>query len=185
MIEAIKANIENRIQKTIGAFQVELGKLRTGRAHPSLIESVRVTQYGSELLLNRLASISVVDAKTLLVTPWDKAASQAIIKAILSAELGLNPTVEGSAIRIPLPPLTVERRHILVKLIKKEAENARISVRNHRREANTQLKELLKKKRLNEDEEKRAQERVQKITDQSIGEIDKIAASKEKELLEV
>lgn len=185
MLNAINTTAESRMKKTIEAFHNELAKLRTGRAHPSLLDHVRVHQYGSEMPLNQVANITVGDARTLLVTPYDKSSVQAIEKAIMTADLGLNPATSGNVIRVPLPPLTEERRREMAKLVKAEAENARVSIRNTRRDANNQLKDMLKKKEINEDDERRAQEAIQKLTDKHITEIDSITATKEKELMEI
>lgn len=185
MIQPIKANAESRMNKTIEALHNELAKLRTGRAHPSLLDHVRVMSYGNEVPLNQIASITASDARTLTVTPWDKSMVQPIEKAIMTADLGLNPATSGTVIRVPLPALTEERRRDMTKLVKNEAENARVSIRNTRRDANTQLKDLLKQKTISEDDDRRAQDEIQKITDKFIMEIDKIAAVKEKELMEI
>lgn len=185
MTATIQTATESRMKKTIEALHNELAKLRTGRAHPSLLDHVRVVSYGNEVPLNQIASITASDARTLTVTPWDKAMVQPIEKAIMTADLGLNPATSGVVIRVPLPPLTEERRKDMAKLVKNEAENARVSVRNARRDANTQLKDILKKKEISEDDERRAQDVIQKLTDKFIAEIDKIAANKEKELMEI
>lgn len=185
MIEGIKTSSETRMKKTIEAFQTELTKLRTGRAHPSLLDHVRVAYYGNDVPISQVASITVGDSRTLLVTPWEKPLTQPIEKAIMAADLGLNPATAGNVIRVPLPPLTEERRREMTKLVKTEAENARVAIRNSRRDANNALKELVKKKEISEDEEKRAQEVIQKITDKFIAEVEKICQTKEKELMEV
>lgn len=185
MSDAIKTATENRMKKAIEGLHNELAKLRTGRAHPSLLDHVRVAYYGNEVPLSQAASITVGDARTLMVTPWEKTLVQAIEKAILSADLGLNPATSGNVIRVPLPPLTEERRKEMAKLVKNEAENARISIRNSRRDANNQIKEQLKNKQISEDDERRAQDIIQKLTDKYVTEIDHIAAAKEKELMEV
>jgi len=185
MSEQIKTAAESRMKNSIEALHTELAKLRTGRAHPSLLDQVRVSSYGNEVPLNQVASVTVGDSRTLLVTPWEKSATPAIEKAILTADLGLNPATSGNVIRVPLPALTEERRKEMVRLVKNEAEEARVSVRNARRDANNQIKDLLKKKEISEDEERRVQDAVQKITDKYIAEIEKIIQVKEKELLEV
>lgn len=184
-MEAIKTASESRMKKTIEALQNELAKLRTGRAHPSLLEHIRVTHYGNEVPLNQVASVTIGDSRTLVVSPWEKTMVQAIEKAIMTADLGLNPATAGTVIRVPLPPLTEERRKEMVKLVKNEAENARVAIRNARRDANNQLKDLLKKKEISEDDERRSQENIQKLTDKYIAEIDKLGQVKEKELMEV
>lgn len=185
MIDIAKSAAEERMKKTIEALHTELAKLRTGRAHPSLLDQVRVSYYGNDVPLNQVASVTVGDARMLLVTPWEKTVTQAIEKAIMSADLGLNPATSGNVIRVPLPPLTEERRKEMVKLVKNEAEDARVSIRNARRDANTQLKDLLKKKEISEDDEHRAQEIIQKLTDKYIAEVERIIQGKEKELMEV
>jgi len=185
MTDAIKNSSEARMKKTIEALQTELTKLRTGRAHPSLLDHVRVAYYGNEVPISQVASITVGDSRTLLVTPWEKPMTQAIEKAIMTADLGLNPASAGKVIRVPLPPLTKERHKEMAKLVKNEAENARVSIRNARRDANNSLKDLVKKKEISEDDEKRAQDVIQKITDKYIAEVEKICQGKEKELMEV
>jgi ribosome recycling factor len=173
-IESVKLTAEQSMQKAIEALEMNLSKLRTGRAHPSLLEQLRVSQYDKEVPLNHVASITVADARTLLITPWNKAEIPAIEKAIRNSSLGLNPVTAGNVIRVPL-----------AALVKKEAEDARVSIRNHRRDANNHFKELLKKKLITEDEERRAQEMIQKITDHAIAEVEKVASIKEKELMQV
>lgn len=185
MTTSIQTTAESRMKKSIEALQNELAKLRTGRAHPSLLDQIRVASYGNEVPLNQVASVTASDARTLTITPWDKSMVQPIEKAIMSADLGLNPATSGTVIRVPLPPLTEERRRDMTKLVKNEAENARVSVRNARRDANNQLKEILKKKEISEDDERRSQDVIQKLTDKFIAEVDKLAAVKEKELMEI
>lgn len=185
MTVAIKETAEGRMQKAIEALHGELAKLRTGRAHPSLLDHVRVAYYGNEVPLSQVASVTVADARTLLVTPWEKPLVPTIEKAILTADLGLNPATSGNAIRVPLPLLTEARRKEMAKLVKGETENARVSIRNARRDANNQLKDLLKQKEISEDEERRMQEAIQKLTDKYIIDVDRIGAGKEKELMEV
>jgi len=185
MIEDIKKDAATRMAKSIDSLKHDLVKLRTGRAHTSLLDHLTVSYYGSETPLNQVASITIGDARTLVVTPWEKNLAPAIEKAILTSDLGLNPVTAGAVIRIPLPPLTEERRRDLIKLVRQEGENSRVAVRNIRREANADLKELLKEKDITEDEERRAQEAVQKLTDKYIGEVDKVVAAKEAELLEI
>lgn len=185
MVEANKTATESRMKKTIEALHTELAKLRTGRAHPSLLDQIRVPYYGNEVPLSQVASVTVGDSRTLVVTPWEKTVVQAIEKAIMTADLGLNPATSGTVIRVPLPPLTEQRRKEMVKLVKNQAEEARVSVRNARRDANNQFKDQLKKKEISEDEERRAQDAIQKLTDKYIAEIDRITQAKEKELMEV
>ena len=185
MIEDIKKDAAARMAKSVDSLKHDLVKLRTGRAHASLLDHITVSYYGSDVPLNQVASITVGDARTLVVTPWEKNLVPAIEKAILASDLGLNPATAGTVIRIPLPPLTEERRRDLIKLVRQEGENARVAVRNIRREANADLKELLKEKEITEDEERRAQEAIQKLTDKAIGDVDKVLAAKEAELLEI
>ena len=185
MQNEIYGEAKKRMDKAVQAFQNELRKLRSGRAHPSLLEHIKVEYYGNLAQLNQVANITVSDPRTLSITPWDKNMVQAIEKAILHSDLGLNPSSAGTVIRVPLPALTEERRRDLVKIVKSEAENARIAIRNIRRDANNDVKELTKEKQIGEDEERRAQDEIQKLTDQSIAEIDKILTAKEKELMEI
>lgn len=185
MISQIQKDAEAKMKKSVEALHNELAKLRTGRAHISLLEHIKVPYYGTDTPLSQVSSVVITDARTFTVTPYEKSLTAAIEKAIRSSELGLNPVAVGNALRIPLPALTQERRTELTKLLKGEVENARVSVRNVRRDANTQLKDQLKKKTISEDEEKSAQELVQKLTDKFIVEIDKILTSKEQELMNV
>jgi ribosome recycling factor len=184
-LDQIKKDAETRMAKSLESLKVELGKIRTGRAHAGLLDHVRVDYYGSKTPLNQLANISTADARTLTVTPYDKSASAAIEKAIRESDLGLNPAAAGHILRVPLPPLTEERRRDLTKHVHKEGENAKIAVRNVRRDGNQHLKELLKKKSISEDDDKRAEDIVQKMTDRFIGEIDKLVAAKEQEIMQV
>lgn len=184
-IESIKLVAEQGMKKATEALEINLSKLRTGRAHPSLLEQLRVPQYDKEVPLNHIASITVTDARTLLVTPWDKTQIAVIEKAIRKSDLGLNPVTAGNVIRVPLASLTEDRRREMSKLVKKEAEAACVSIRNHRRDANNQFKELIKKKLITEDEERRAQDMIQKITNREITEVEKVAGIKEKELMQV
>ena len=185
MLESINKDIKDKMDKALLALSNELSKLRTGRAHPSLIEHVIVDYYGGKTPLNQVASISIADARTLLVSPWDKSAISAIEKGILAADLGLNPVSLGDSIRLPMPPLTEERRKDLIKVVKSEAESARVSIRNFRRDANTKIKEFLKQKEITEDQERQYSEKVQKITDQYITDIEKLIKEKESELMEI
>lgn len=185
MFESIKATAESKMKKALEALQNELAKLRTGRAHPSLLDHVRVKYYDNEVPLNQVANITVSDARSLMITPWEKSLVPAIEKAIMMADLGLNPATSGSVIRVPMPPLTEERRKEMTKLVRNEAENSRVIIRNLRRDANNTLKEWLKKKEISEDDERRAQDAIQKLTDKYIVDVDKMAAAKEKELMEV
>lgn len=183
--ELMYKEAEARMRKSIDALNHELAKLRTGRANPGLVTNVMVDYYGSPMPLSQVANISVLDARTLAVTPWEKKLVPTIEKAILTSGLGLNPSTSGDVIRIPLPALTEERRRDLVKVVKTEIENAKVSVRNARRDVNNQVKDAVKNKTMSEDEEHRAQDRVQKLTDSLVAEIDKICQKKESELMEV
>lgn len=182
MLDKIKSAAEAKMKKSIEAFQNELSKLRTGRAHPSLLDQIRVPYYGNDVPLTQIASVTVGDSRTLVVTAWEKDITPAIEKAIMTSDLGLNPATSGTVIRVPLPALTEERRKEMVKIVKNQAEDARVSIRNARRDANTQLKDLLKKKEISEDDEHRSQDLIQKLTDKFIAEIEKIFQTKEKEL---
>ncbi|RMD71150.1 MAG: ribosome recycling factor [Gammaproteobacteria bacterium] len=182
-IETIKQHAEERMKKSIEALRHELARLRTGRASTTLLDHIKVHAYGSEMPLNQVANVAVGDARTLVVTPWDKNLIQAVEKALRESDLGLNPVTAGNVIRIPLPPLTEERRRELVKVVKSEAEGAKVAIRNIRRDANAELKRLLKEKAITEDEERRAEEAIQKLTDRYIKQVDAILEEKEKELL--
>lgn len=185
MIENVKRDNENRMKKSIETFNSELARMRTGRAHPSLLEHVSVDYYGNKTPVSQVANVAAEDPRTLSITPWDKNMVPVIEKAILNAGLGLNPVTAGTVIRIPMPALNEERRRELVKLVKHEAENARVAVRNIRRDANNEVKKLLKDKKITEDDERKAQDTIQKLTDKYIGEIDKLLEKKEKDLMEV
>jgi ribosome recycling factor len=185
MLDDLKKDATTRMQKCVQALQAELKKMRTGRAHPSLIEHLKVEYYGSEVPLQQVAAISIEDARTLVVSPWEKATVAAIERAIHKSDLGLTPNTAGTVIRIPLPPLTEERRRDLTKVVRHEAENARVSVRNVRRDVIADLKEMLKEKMVSQDQERRAQDEVQKLTDRFVAEIDQVLAAKEKEILQV
>ena len=185
MIEDIKKDARNRMGKSIEAFQAELSKIRTGRAHPSLLNHITVDFYGSEVPIGQAANIAVEDARTLAVTPWDKSMVSVIEKAIMKSNLGLNPSTAGTVIRVPMPPLTEERRKELVKVVRELAENARVAVRNIRRDANSDLKSLGKDKDISEDDEHRGQDLVQQVTDLSTGEVEELLQVKEKELMEI
>jgi ribosome recycling factor len=180
-----KKSAEQRMQKSVESLKSNLGKIRTGRAHTGLIDHVMVDYYGNPTPLPQVANVSLLDARTIGITPWDKKMAGAIEKAIREADLGLNPTVQGELIRIPMPPLTEERRRELAKLVKSEGEDARIAIRNLRRDANHALKELVKSKSISEDEERRGQDEIQKLTDRFIAEIDKILVTKEADLMSV
>lgn len=185
MIDDIIEDARERMGKSVESFRSDLTRLRTGRAHPSLLDHVMVNYYGTPTPLNQTANVSVEDARTLTLTVWDRSAIEAVEKAIHESNLGLNPNTAGSVIRIPLPALTEERRRDLIKVLKGEAEQARVAVRNIRRDALGQFKELVKSKDISEDDERRAQDAAQKITDEAVKRIDDIVTDKEKEMLEV
>ena len=185
MVKTIQDEAKVRMEKSVSSLQSELAKIRTGRAHPSLLEHVMVDYYGQETALKQMASINVLDARTLVVTPYDKSVAQAIDKGIQNADLGLNPVLMGDSIRVPLPGLTEERRKELVKLVKSEIEKGRVAIRNVRRDANAQLKDLLKQKNISEDDERRAQDTIQQLTDRYIADIDKVLSAKEADLMAV
>ena len=185
MIEDIKKDAGERMTKSVEACRNELSKIRTGRAHPSLLDHVTCEYYGSEVPLSQVANIAVEDARTLAVTPFDKSMTGTIEKAILTSDLGLNPTTAGTVIRIPLPPLTEERRRDLGRVVHQEGENAKIAIRNIRRDANHHLKDLLNQKEISEDEERKAEHDIQAVTDVAVKKVDEIVAEKEKELLEI
>jgi ribosome recycling factor len=185
MIDDIKKDAAERMAKSADALGHELAKIRTGRAHPSLLDHVRVSYYGSDVPISQVASVSVEDARTLTVTPWDRNMVQAVEKAIMQSDLGVNPNTAGTVIRVPMPPLTEERRRDLQKIARAEAEQARVAVRNIRRDANQQLKELVKEKLISEDDEHRGEEIVQKLTDQFIKDVDRILEEKEADLMSI
>ncbi|STY29358.1 ribosome recycling factor [Legionella wadsworthii] len=185
MINEIKQDSEKRMKKTIDSLQTDLTKIRTGRANVGLLDHVQVDYYGTMTPLSQVANVSASDARTILVTPWEKSMVSAIEKAILNSDLGLNPSTAGTAIRVPMPPLTEERRKELIKVVRNEGEQGKVSIRNIRRDANTQLKELVKDKSISEDDERRATEVIQKLTDKYIAEIDTLLAEKEKDLMEI
>jgi ribosome recycling factor len=173
------------MHKTLDTLKADLGKIRTGRAHTGILDHIQVDYYGNPTPLNQVANVSLIDARTIGVTPWEKKMVAVIDKAIREADLGLNPATMGDTVRVPMPALTEERRRDLTKVVKGEAENARVAVRNIRRDANAALKELLKSKAVSEDDERRAQEDIQKLTDRYIAEIDKALAAKEADLMAV
>lgn len=176
---------EQRMHKCVDVFKTDLSKLRTGRAHPSLLDHIRVDYYGNETPLSQVSNITIGDARTLVITPWEKKLIPVIEKAIMTSDLGLNPATQGEVIRIPLPALTEERRKDFIKIVRNEAESARVSVRNIRRDSNNALKEALKKKEIAEDEEHRLTESIQKITDKIIMEIERLLQTKEADLLAI
>jgi len=185
MIPELKKSTEQRMGKSIEAFKNDLSKVRTGRAHTGLLDHVMVDYYGTPTQLNQVAKVTLLDSRTIGVTPFEKKMAQAIEKAIRESDLGLNPAASGETVRVPMPALTEERRKELIKVVKHEAENARVAVRNLRRDAIHHLKEALKKKEISENDERRAQDDVQKLTDRHIGEIDKLLQQKEAELMAV
>ena len=185
MISDIQQGAATRMGKSIESLKHEFSKIRTGRAHPSLLDQITVSYYGNESSLSQVANIAVEDARALTITPWEKAMVQVIEKAILKSDLGLNPATNGMVIRIPLPSLTEERRRSLVKVVKNEAENGRVAIRNIRRDANAEIKEALKEKLISEDEAHSAEEKIQKITDQYIKEVEKLLETKEADLLSI
>lgn len=183
MITDIQQDAAARMVKSIESLQKAFTKIRTGRAHPSLLDQISVTYYGNESPLSQVANVSVEDSRTLKVTPWEKGMVQAIEKAIMSSGLGLNPATQGTVIRIPLPALTEERRRDLVKVVKNEAEQGRVAIRNIRRDANAAIKDALKEKAISEDDARQAEEKIQKLTDQYIKEVEKHLEEKEADLL--
>ncbi len=185
MINDIKEDAKTRMGKSIESLRQEFSKLRTGRAHTSLLDHIRVKYYGSEVPINQVANVSVQDSRTLGVTPWEKNMVPEVEKAIRNSDLGLNPVTTGTLIRVPLPALTEERRKDMIRVVRHEAESARVAVRNIRRDAIHSVKELLKEKEISEDEERRAEEDLQKITDKYVAEVDKLLGAKEADLMEV
>jgi ribosome recycling factor len=185
MIEDVKKDAAERMGKCVAALKNELKRLRTGRASTSLLEHIRVDYYGSDVPLQQVANVAVEDARTLTVVPWEKQMVPVIEKAIMTSDLGLMPATAGNVIRVPLPALTEERRRDLGKVVRHESENARVAIRNVRRDVMHELKEMLKEKLVSEDDDRRAQEEVQKLTDRYVAEVDHAVAEKEKELLQV
>jgi ribosome recycling factor len=185
MLEDIKKDAVERMQKCVLALRNELKRLRTGRAHPSLLDHIRVDYYGTEVPLSQVSNITLEDARTLTVTPWEKQMVSVIEKAIMKSDLGLMPNTAGTVIRVPMPALTEERRRDLTKVVRHEAENARVAVRNVRRDVMNELKEMAKEKLLAQDDERRAQEEVQKLTDKHVAEIEVVLTEKEKELMQI
>ncbi|HZD54579.1 MAG TPA: ribosome recycling factor [Woeseiaceae bacterium] len=185
MFDDIKKDAQKRMEKSVHALRQELTKLRTGRAHTSLLDHITVPYYGSDVPLNQVANVSVEDARTLTVSPWEKSMVQPIEKAIMTSDLGLNPATAGTVIRVPLPPLTEERRRDMTRLVRQEAEGGRVAIRNIRRDALNDLKELLKEKLIGADEEHRGHEEIQAITDRYIADVDRVLAEKERDLMEI
>ncbi len=184
-IADVKKNTDQRMHKSIDTLKTDLAKVRTGRAHVGMLDHIMVDYYGNPTQLTQVANVTLVDARTLGVQPWEKKMVSVVEKAIRDADLGLNPSTQGDLIRVPTPALTEERRKEMVKLVKSEAEDAKIAIRNIRRDANESLKKLIKDKECSEDDERRAQDEVQKLTDKFVAEIDKLVVDKEKEVLTV
>jgi len=185
VLNEIKKDAASRMTKSVASLQTELTKIRTGRAHTSLLDHITVEYYGSEVPLNQVSNVAVEDSRTLTVTPWEKNMVPVIEKAIMTSDLGLNPASAGTVIRVPLPPLTEERRKDMIRVVRNEAEGGRIAVRNIRRDALHDIKELLKEKMISEDDERRAEGEIQEITDKYVAEIDKVLAEKEAERMEI
>ncbi len=185
MLEDLKKDARERMAKCVATFQADLKKLRTGRAHPSLVEHLKVDYYGSDVPLQQVASIAVEDGRTLVISPWEKSVVQAIEKAIFKSDLGLTPMTAGTVIRVPMPALTEERRRDLTKVLRHDAEGARVAVRNVRRDVMNDIKELLKEKEISQDDERRAEADVQKLTDKHVADVDAALAAKEKEVMQV
>lgn len=185
MLKDIKKDAAERMAKSVAALKHELTKIRTGRAHTSLLDHITVDYYGAQSPLNQVANVGVEDARTLIVTPWDKSMVPVIEKAIINSDLGLNPATAGTVIRVPLPPLTEERRRDMIRVVRNEAEGGRIAIRNVRRDAIGDVKDLKKEKLIGEDDERKAEDEIQGITDKYIAEIDAVLADKEAELLEI
>ncbi len=185
MINEIQKDAETRMGKSLDSLRQEFSKIRTGRAHTSLLDHIKVPYYGDDVPLSQVASVTIAEARMLAVTPWEKPMVPVVEKAIASSDLGVNPSTSGSVIRIVLPPLTEERRRDLVKVVRAEAEAARVAIRNIRRDANSDFKSLLKEKEITEDDERRAEESMQKLTDKYISEADQMLAEKETELMAI
>jgi ribosome recycling factor len=185
MIPELKKSTEQKMQKSLEALKHDLAKVRTGRAHTGLLDHVQVDYYGSMMPINQVANVSLVDSRTIGVQPWEKNMISKVEKAIRDCDLGLNPATQGDLIRVPMPMLTEERRKELIKLVRHEGENAKVAVRNIRRDAIAHLKDALKKSEISEDDERRAQDDIQKLTDRSVVEVDKLLAEKEKDLMAI
>jgi len=185
MIADVKKTAEQKMHKSVDALKTDLGKVRTGRAHTGILDHITVDYYGTQMPLNQVANLTLLDARTIAISPWEKKMGAVIEKAIRDSDLGLNPSSQGEVIRVPMPPLTEERRRELIKVVKGEAENAKVAVRNLRRDAIHHLKDLLKQKEVSEDDEHRAQDDIQKLTDKFIAEIDRLLAAKESDLMAV
>lgn len=184
-MHTIVKNAETKMRKSIESYKAEIAKLRTGRANPSILEHIRVDYYGTEMSLTQVANINAQDARTLTITPWEKGMIPIIEKAIRESDLGLNPATSGTIIRVPMPALNEERRKELIKVVRTEAETARVSIRNLRRDANNELKEMLKKKEITEDAEHGIADDVQKVTDKFVAEVDQLTAAKEADLMAI
>ena len=185
MLEDIKKDAAERMGKSVESLRHELKKLRTGRAHTSLLDHVTVEYYGSEVPINQVAGLGIEDARTITVTPWERPMVPAVEKAILKSDLGLTPNTAGNVIRVPIPPLTEERRRDMIKIVRHEGENAKIAIRNIRRDALHHVKELLKEKEITEDDDRRVHDEIQVVTDEHVALVDSVVAEKEEELLEV
>jgi ribosome recycling factor len=185
MIDEIRQEAEKRMQKSIDALKTEMARIRTGRAHPSLLEHITIDYYGSETPLSQAANVTVGDARTLMVTPWEKTMVPVIEKAIMTSGLGLNPATAGLVIRVPMPALTEERRKEMIRLVRGVSENSRVAIRNIRRDANGQLKDLLKDKEISEDDERRQQDLIQKLTDKFVSAVEGVLGEKEADLMEI
>jgi len=185
VIDDIKKDARERMAKSVASLKQELTKIRTGRAHTSLLDHITVEYYGSEVPLNQVSNVNVEDARTLTVTPWEKDMVQPIEKAIMNSDLGLNPATAGTVIRVPLPALTEERRKDMIRVVRQEAEGGRVAIRNIRRDAISDVKDLLKEKMIGEDDEHRAEEEIQSLTDKYVAEIDAVLADKENDLMEI
>lgn len=183
MIDEIKQDAEERMQKSVQSLKDEFAKVRTGRAHPSLLDHITVDYYGAQVPLSQVSNVTAEDARTLSLTPWEQPMVKVIEKAIMDSDLGLNPSTAGTVIRIPVPPLTEERRKDLVRVVRQEAEGARVAIRNIRRDANSDFKTLQKEKEISEDEERKAQDDIQKLTDKYVKSIDDVLTTKEQDLM--
>jgi ribosome recycling factor len=185
VLDEIKKDASSRMAKSVASLQQELTKIRTGRAHTSLLDHVTVEYYGSQMPLNQVSNVGIEDSRTLIITPWEKDMVQPIEKAIMNSDLGLNPATAGTVIRVPLPALTEERRKDMIRVVRNEAEGGRIAIRNIRRDALHDIKELLKEKMIGEDDERRAESEIQTITDKHVADVDRVLADKESELMEI
>ena len=184
-VNQIKKTTDDKMKKSVEALKADLAKVRTGRAHTGILDHIKVDYYGNETPLSQVANVTLVDSRTIGVQPWEKKMAPAIEKAIRDSDLGLNPATQGDVVRVPMPALTEERRRELIKVVKHEGETAKVAIRNLRRDANHHLKELLKNKAIPEDQERRAQDEVQKLTDRHVAEVDKLLQQKEADLMQV